>query len=150
MKIAHSPDLLVTDALGSCLCLTVYDPISGIGGLLHAMLPLSKVNLKKAEINPSMFVDTGIPALFEQLATQENVTHEDNWLVKAVGCGNPMGRKEVFKIGERNYRVLREKLSNEGIRLMAEDIGGTTSRTVCLNLASGQTMVCSNGAERVL
>lgn len=150
MKIACSPDQLVTDALGSCLCLTAYDPISGMGGLLHAMLPLSKVNLKKAETNPFMFVDTGIPALFEQLAAQENVSPKPNWLVKAIGCGNPMGHKEVFQIGERNYRVLCERLLNEGIRLKAEDIGGTASRTVCLDLAIGQTIVSSNGVERVL
>jgi hypothetical protein len=53
MKIACSPVRLVTDALGSCLCLTVYDTLSGFSGLLHAMLPLSKVNLKKAGTNPS-------------------------------------------------------------------------------------------------
>lgn len=150
MRIACSPEQLVTDALGSCLCLTVYDPISGIGGLLHAMLPLSKVNLKKAETNPFMFVDTGIPALFEQMTGHENVSSKGNWLVKAIGCGNLMGRKEVFKIGERNYRVLHEKLSNEGIRLKSEDIGGTLSRKVCLDLTIGQTIVCSNGTEKVL
>ena len=50
MRIACSPDQLVSDTLGGCLCLTVYDPMFGIGGLLHAMLPLSKVNLKKAVI----------------------------------------------------------------------------------------------------
>lgn len=150
MRIACSPDQLVTDALGSCLCLTVYDPISGIGGILQAMLPFSKVNLKKAETNPFIFVDTGIPALLEQLAAQEDVSPKRNWLVKAIGCGNPMGRKEVFKIGERNYRVLREKLLNEGICLKAEDIGGTVNRSVCLDLSIGQTIVRSNGKERVL
>ena len=148
MKIGQTPDLLATDALGSCLCLTVYDPISQVGGLLHAMLPLSKINTQKAAINPFMFVDTGIPELFQALS--ENGTHKDHWVVKAVGCGNPMGTKEVFKIGERNYRVLREMLSKEGICLAAEDVGGTISRKVALDLASGQTIVRSNGTKRVL
>ncbi len=150
MKIAQNPDQLVTDALGSCLGLTVYDPVSGVGGLLHAMLPLSKINLKKAKRNPFMFVDTGIPTLFAQMSAQQNVSAKDNWVLAAVGCGNPMGPKEVFKIGERNYRILCERLQTEGIRLAVEDVGGTASRTVCLDLASGQTIVSSNGAERVL
>lgn len=148
MKTGHTPDLLATDALGSCLCLTVYDPSSQKGGLLHAMLPLSKINTQKAALNPFMFVDTGIPKLFQELS--ENGTHKDHWVVKAVGCGNPMGAKEVFKIGERNYRVLREMLSKEGICLTAEDIGGTVSRKVALDLSSGQTIIYSNGTERVL
>jgi chemotaxis protein CheD len=148
MKTGQTPGLLATDALGSCLCLTVYDPISQKGGLLHAMLPLSKINTEKAAINPFMFVDTGIPELFQVMS--ENCTHKDQWVVKAVGCGNPMGAKEVFKIGERNYRVLREMLSKEGICLAAEDVGGTISRKVALDLASGETIVRSNGTKRVL
>ena len=148
MKIGQTPDRLATVALGSCLCLTVYDSISQVGGLLHAMLPLSKINTQKAAINPFMFVDTGIPELFQALS--ENGTDKDHWVVKAVGCGNPMGAKEVFKIGERNYRVLQEMLSKEGICLAAEDIGGTISRKVALDLASGQTIVRSNGEKKVL
>ena len=79
------------------------------------MLPLSKVNLIKAETNPYMFVDTGIPALFEQLVEQENVSPKGNWQVKAIGCGNLMGRKEVFKIGERNYFTRRPRFFSRRI-----------------------------------
>ena len=148
MKIGQTPDVLATDTLGSCLCLTVYDPLLQMGGLLHAMLPLSKVNAQKAALNPFMFVDTGIPELFQRLS--QNHTHKDRWKVKAAGCGNPMGAKEVFKIGERNYRVLQEILSKEGICLAGKDVGGTISRKVALDLASGQTIVYSNGTERFL
>ena len=148
MQIGQSPDLLATDSLGSCLCLTVYDSISRAGGLLHAMLPLSKINAQKAAINPFMFVDTGIPELFQALS--ENCAARDHWVVKAVGSGNPMGAKEVFKIGERNYRVLQEMLSTEGICLAAEDVGGTINRKVVLDLANGQTIVRTNGAKKVL
>ena len=148
MGIGKTPDLLATDALGSCLCLTVYDSTSRAGGLLHAMLPLSKINAQKAAINPFMFVDTGIPELFQALA--ENCTAKDRWVVKAVGCGNPMGAKEVFKIGERNYRVLLEMLAGEGICLAAEDIGGTINRKVVLDLATGETIVRTNGTKKVL
>ena len=148
MKIGQTPDELATGALGSCLCLTVFDSISRKGGLLHAMLPLSKVNTRKAAINPFMFVDTGIPELFQALS--ENGAKKDHWMVKAVGCGNPMGAKEVFKIGERNYRVLLEMLSKEGVRLAAEDVGGTIGRKVVLDLATGETIVHSNGAKKVL
>ncbi len=44
MKTGEKEDLLVTHALGSCLGLMVYDPQEQVGGLLHAMLPLSKIN----------------------------------------------------------------------------------------------------------
>jgi len=148
MKIGQAQDLLLTQPLGCCLGLTVYDPATRIGGLLHAMLPLSKINLVKAKINPFMFVDTGIPALFEKL--HEQGVLKAHMVVKAVGCGNPMGKKEVFKIGKRNYHVLQEMLVKAGIRLTAEDVGGTASRMAQLDLATGQTLISSNGTERVL
>jgi chemotaxis protein CheD len=135
-------------ALGSCLGLAVCDTGAGVGGLLHAMLPLSQVNKQKAARNPCMFVDTGIPALFEALL--EKGANPSDMIVKAVGCGNPMGSKEVFKIGERNYRVMRELLKKAGVHLTAEDIGGTATRRVQLEIATGQTIISSNCTERVL
>jgi chemotaxis protein CheD len=112
------------------------------------MLPLSKINTQKAAINPFMFVDTGIPELIQALS--ENGAKKEDWVVKAVGCGNPMGAKEVFKIGERNYRVLLEMLSKERISLAAKDVGGAINRKVTLDLASGDTIVHCNGAKKVL
>jgi chemotaxis protein CheD len=67
MKVGAAEDLLVTHALGSCLGLMVYDPEARVGGLLHAMLPLSKINPEKARSNPFMFVDTGVPRLFRAI-----------------------------------------------------------------------------------
>ncbi|MBT8359027.1 MAG: chemotaxis protein CheD [Desulfobacterales bacterium] len=148
MKTGKKEDLLVTHALGSCLGLIVYDPIEQIGGLLHAMLPLSKINRDKAEANPYMFVDTGVPTLFKTL--YEMGANKSRLVVKAAGCGNPMGRNEMFKIGERNYTILKKLLWKNNILLKAEDIGGTKSRTVNFELSSGKTIISSNGKKEEL
>src|ERR1022692_2596984 len=55
---------IVTYSLGSCLGVTIYDPVKKIGGLLHLMLPDSKIDAAKAASMPYMFVDTGLPRLF--------------------------------------------------------------------------------------
>lgn len=145
MKTGEKEDLLVTYALGSCLGLIVYDPQVQIGGLLHAMLPLSKINRDKAQANPFMFVDTGVPTLFKTLYKMG--AEKSRLVVKAAGCGNPMGRNEMFKIGERNYTVLKKLLWKNNILLKTEDIGGTKSRTVNFNLSTGQAIVSSNGEK---
>jgi chemotaxis protein CheD len=148
MKIGRDADLIVTHALGSCLGLVVYDPVERVGGLLHAMLPLSKINPDKAEANPYMFVDTGVPALFKAL--YEIGGQKSRMIVKAAGCGNPLGKNEMFKIGERNYTVLKKLLWKNNILLETEDVGGAASRTVHLEVATGQTVICSNGQKRNL
>ena len=148
MKTGNREDFLITHALGSCLGLMVYDPQEKIGGLLHAMLPLSKINRDKAQTNPYMFVDTGVPALFQAL--YEMGAEKSRLVVKATGCGNPMGRNEMFKIGHRNYTVLKKLLWKNNILLNAEDVGGTKSRTVNFDISTGKTIISSNGQKEEL
>lgn len=148
MKTGKSGDVLVTHALGSCLGLAVWDPELQIGGLLHAMLPLSKINREKAESNPYMFVDTGVPTLFRQL--YELGAQKKRLVVKAAGCGNPLGKNEMFKIGERNHTLLKKLLWKNNVMLTAENCGGTISRTVYFDMTTGSVVISSGGKESVL
>ncbi len=148
MKVGKKRDMLVTHALGSCLGLMVYDPIENVGGLLHAMLPLSKINLRKAEANPFMFVDTGVPELFRKVYDLGG--QKARLIVKAAGCGQPLGNNEMFKIGERNYTILKKLLWKNNILLESEDVGGTISRTVHFDISTGQIVISSGGAKKIL
>jgi chemotaxis protein CheD len=145
MKVGMNGDVVVTHALGSCLGLMVHDPVARIGGLLHAMLPLSKINPQKAEANPYMFVDTGVVKLFKEIYSLGG--KKSRLVVKAAGCGWPMGNNEMFKIGERNYTVLKKLLWKNNILLDAEDVGGTVSRTVHFHISNGKTVIKSGQQE---
>ncbi|MEZ4525475.1 MAG: chemotaxis protein CheD [Desulfobacterales bacterium] len=138
MKVGRSDDILVTHALGSCLGLMIYDPEAKVGGLLHAMLPLSKINPQKADANPFMFVDTGVPELFKSV--YELGGKKNRMIVKAAGCGRPLSNNEMFKIGERNYIVLKKILWKNNVLLESEDIGGTASRTVHFRLSAAESL----------
>ena len=41
MKVLRQEGTLITYALGSCVGITLYDPVIKLGGLLHVMLPQS-------------------------------------------------------------------------------------------------------------
>ena len=148
MKTGGSGDILVTHALGSCLGLMIWDPAVKVGGLLHAMLPLSKINPEKAMDNPAMFVDTGVPALFREVYGLGG--EKSRMVVKAAGCGRPLGKNEIFKIGERNYTILKKLLWKNNIMMESQDIGGSISRTVHFNLSTGKVAVFSGGRETAL
>jgi chemotaxis protein CheD len=119
MKLGKKGDVLVTHALGSCLGLMVFDPGQSVGGMLHAMLPLSSINPQKAEANPFMFVDTGVPAMFQAL--YELGAQKSRLVVKAAGCASPLGKNEMFKIGQRNYTLLKKLLWKNNVLLESED-----------------------------
>jgi chemotaxis protein CheD len=145
MKVGVGGDVVVTHALGSCLGLMVHDPVAMVGGLLHAMLPLSKINFQKAEANPYMFVDTGVVSLFKEVYSLGG--KKSRLVVKAAGCGSPIGNNEMFKIGERNYTVLKKLLWKNSILLDAEDVSGTVSRTVHFYISTGKTVIKSGQQE---
>ena len=61
LKICVSPDKVTTLGLGSCVGIAIRDPIAGIGGLAHIMLPDS--TQIKENSNIAKFADTGIEEL---------------------------------------------------------------------------------------
>jgi chemotaxis protein CheD len=89
-----------------------------------------------------------VPVLFKAL--YDIGGQKSRMIIKAAGCGNPLGKNEMFKIGERNYTVLKKLLWKNNILLESEDIGGALSRTVHFNIATGQTIISSNGQKREL
>ena len=148
MKVGREDDTLVTHALGSCLGLMIYDPLARVGGLLHAMLPQARINPEKAHENPLMFVDTGIPKLFESVYALGG--EKRRLIVKAAGCAGPLKSGEMFKIGQRNYTVLKKMLWKNDILLVSESVGGTTSRTVHFDLSTGKVWITSGGVKEEL
>jgi chemotaxis protein CheD len=145
-KVSSDPQaVLVTYALGSCIAVLVHDPVRVVGGMIHYMLPLSKINPEKARLLPGMFADTGIPQLFQSMY-QKGCKKED-LVVKVVGGAQLHDASGVFNIGKRNYTVLRKMFWKQEVIIAAEDIGGSKSRTARLFVGSGRCTVCSQGEE---
>lgn len=141
-------DVLITYSLGSCVGLALYDPELRLGGMLHAMMPVSSMDRERAKREPAMFTDTGVAALlqamFDRGATRRSL------IAKVAGAAVQMDQTGLFRIGERNFTVLRRVLWKNDILLAAEDVGGRISRTFVLEVAGGRTLVKSNGTLREL
>lgn len=147
MKISDQPeDIIVTHALGSCLGIAVHDPIAGVGGILHVMLPCANVSPDKAENNPFMFVDTGTPIFFKAIYAQGG---KKNHLVVKVAGGAALGqsKEDFFAIGKRNFVMLRKLLWKNRITIASQDVGGKTARTLFLEIGTGKTWLQSKGKE---
>jgi len=147
MKLSNDPEeVIVTHGLGSCVGLTVYDPVSKVGGLLHVMMPSSTVNPIKARNNPYMFVDTGVPRFFEKLEAAG--AQKKRWVVKVSGGAKVTNDLcDHFQIGKKNYVALRKVLWKRGVLINAEDVGGSSARTMYLDLGTGRVWLRSDGRE---
>lgn len=146
MKLsANRGDLIVTHALGSCLGVAVHDPVACVGGLLHVMLPLSTIDPVKADRNPFMFVDTGLPKLL--IECYKAGAKKQRLEVRAAGGADSHNGQEndMFQIGRRNFIMLRKLLWKNGLLLKSYDVGGTYSRTMSLEIGTGEVTVKSRG-----
>lgn len=139
----QSEDVLITYSLGSCVGLTLYDPVARAGGMIHCMLPLSKIDPDKAKANPMMFTDTGVPALIREVLQRGGVMNR--LVAKVAGGARLLDPHGTFKIGERNYIVLRKVLWKNNILIAAEDTGGSKARTMSLHMDTGKTFIKSQG-----
>lgn len=146
MEVSNRPeDVLITYSLGSCLGVAIYDPEVKVAGMIHCMLPLSKIDPQKAKNVPYMFVDTGIPILFKEIYALG--AEKERIIVKIAGCASLLDEKGLFKIGERNYTVFRKILWKNNILIKKKDIGESCSRTLSIVVVTGKVIVKSGGEE---
>jgi chemotaxis protein CheD len=146
MRVSADPhDVLVTYALGSCLGVAIYDPRARVGGLLHAMMPHSGMDPARAEAEPAVFVDTGIPALFR--ACYAIGARKDRLIVRLIGAASIHGSEsDQFQIGRRNLLIAQQLFYKNGVQVHAEDVGGTTWRNVTLHMDTGDVVL--RGTQR--
>lgn len=149
MRLSSDPeDVIITYSLGSCIGLTLYDTEKRIGGLVHCMLPLSKIDAAKAEANPFMFIDSGVTSFLQSLFDMG--AQRKTLVAKVAGGAQIMDDKGVFNIGERNNTVVRKMLWKNNILISGEEVGGSIPRTLSLDLATGRTILKAAGTEREL
>ncbi|MEY4917212.1 MAG: CheD: predicted chemoreceptor glutamine deamidase [Verrucomicrobiota bacterium] len=134
---------LVTYSLGSCLGITIYDPLKKIGGLLHLMLPDSNIDPAKANTMPHMFVDTGVPRLFH--AAYNLGADRSRLVIKVAGGAQLLDGNGIFNIGLRNAEAFKKLIGLQGLTIHAEETGGVISRTVRLDLSNGDVSIKSPG-----
>jgi len=138
---------IITYALGSCIAIAVYDPVTKVGGLLHYLLPDSTIDAEKAQRNPFMFADTGIPELFHRAY---RMGANKQRLIVTVAGGAQVMSSEYFNIGKRNQLAAKKILWRAGVLVRHEETGGESSRTVRMELATGQIFLRTAGRFEVV
>jgi chemotaxis protein CheD len=132
-------DVLITYALGSCIGVTIYDPVVKIGGLLHFMLPESSIDIKKASENPAMFADTGIPLLFKNC--YKFGADKKRMKVKVAGGASILDDSNFFRIGQKNITAMKKLFWKNNMLIGAEDVGSDYNRTIYMHISSGKVFV---------
>ena len=135
MKVTHNPCKLIIMGLGSCIGVTLHDRFAKVGGIAHIMLPESNGIVE----NSCKYADTAVPLLLKEMLrhnAKKNLIE-----AKIAGGATMFSTMDTLQIGKRNTEVVKEALKNEGIQLIAEDTGGSSGRTITLDIRTGKLQV---------
>lgn len=136
LNIGRGTNVLTTVGLGSCIGLTLYDPVTKIGGLVHYMLPDSKAVSNNSNI--AKFCDTGVQELLKWVTMAG--ANRGRLVAKIAGGAKMFAvtqESSVGSVGERNALAAKQILCQLNIRLVAEDTGLNFGRTVELHCDTG-------------
>src|SRR5690348_4757993 len=124
LRIVRQFGILKTTGLGSCVGITLYDPVMKIAGMAHIMLPSSEIT-KQGMLNPAKYADTAIIAILEEM---QNLGASPKRIEAKLAGGAQMfivsGQSNIMRIGPRNVESCKAMLKQCSIQLKAEDTGG--------------------------
>jgi len=116
----------ITTILGSCISACVRDPKAGLGGMNHFMLPLDKGATITQEADAARYGNFAMEQMINDIL--RNGGNRDNLEVKIFGGGRVM--KGLTDVGKKNIQFVKEYIAMEGLKLLAEDVGGNYPRKV--------------------
>jgi len=147
MKLTRGEGRIITYALGSCIGIAFYDPVIRLGALLHIMLP---ARFGTDDNNVYKYADTGIRETIHKLTAFGMV--KSRTVVKIAGGAKMFeisGNSDFGNIGLHNRDRVRQVFAEEGMRLVAEDTGGTCARTMVLDIATGGVLIRTFGRAEI-
>ena len=145
MAVAKNPNVLVAKSLGSCVAITLYDPVSRAGAMAHVMLPDSRLT-KKENNNPGKFADTAVPAMLNEMIKTGAV--RSRVAAKIVGGAkmfHSIGNHSPMNVGSRIVDAAKNALREDGIKIVAKDVGKDYGRTAEFDTKDGSIRIKSVG-----
>lgn len=133
-------DILKVLALGSCIAVTAYCSTQRVLGIVHIALPESNIKYQEGKSQPGYFANTGLPLLLRELCLGYGCD-KNSLLVRLFGGAQSGYFNDVFNIGERNLKAIKEILDCYGLVYDTDETGGNNSRTIEMDVATGTVKI---------
>lgn len=128
--VTDKPEEVLTTILGSCIAACIRDPVLGVGGMNHFLLPEGDGE----DRNASRFGVNAMEVLINDILKRGGV--RSRLEAKLFGGANVINA--MSDVGSRNAQFARQFLGDEGIAVKGGDVGGTTPRRIQFWPVSGR------------
>lgn len=146
-KTAKGDSKLITRDLGSCVGIAMRDPRTGVGGLLHIMLPEhTPDDAAQPSFNPAKYAGAGIEEMVCALVREG--AKRERLVAKIAGAAHIIRSEEVpeeLDLSSRNVEAVMRKLSELNIPVLACEVGAYHPRTLVFQPGSGEVVILTAG-----
>jgi chemotaxis protein CheD len=134
MVSAH-PDTMLITVLGSCVSACIYDPVAGVGGMNHFILPIN--GSAEPVWRQQRYGDGAMRTLVDRLY-KRGAKHGR---LAAKLYGGRLRKGDGNDVGYLNAEFARGFLMDEGIDVLDFSLGGDAARWVTFHPASGWVQI---------
>lgn len=124
--VTDHPDEMIVTVLGSCVAACIRNPLTGLGGMNHFMLPQSSTFEWGGTTAAMRFGNHAMETLINAIVTSG--CPRDLLEIKVFGGGNVIKSNQL--IGQHNADFVLKYLENDGLRAQAADLGGNYPRRI--------------------
>lgn len=145
--VGHGQPMILEAYLGTCVGVAVVDPVAGVGGLAHFLLP-EPVSLESS-FQPGKYASSGMP-LF--LKTLYDAGARRKGLKATMAGGALVGPVDDLdlnlNIGGRTAEIAERLLKAEGIPIQRAETGGFFSCCISLDMQQWRCQIEPSGVEK--
>lgn len=134
--ITDRRDVMMVTTLGSCVAACIHDPVAGVGGMNHFLLPEPPTGEAQPADVAARYGGVAMERLINDLLSHG--ARRERLVVKVFGGARVIDTS--YDIGEANARFVVDYVSRESLTLAGQDLGGTAARRVHYFPAEGRVM----------
>jgi chemotaxis protein CheD len=125
-SVTAAPDEMLVTILGSCVAVCMRDPLLGVGGMNHFLLPESESGHWGGVSATTRYGNHAMETLINDIIAMGGA--RSRFEVKIFGGGHVIDSS--MAIGQKNAEFAEEYLANEGMAVVAKHVGGFHPRRI--------------------
>jgi len=134
--VSTKPNEMLVTILGSCVAACIRDPIAGVGGMNHFLLPGNETTVPELSA-ANRYGVFAMESLINGILKAGG--RKDRLEVKVFGGGNVINNS--IRIGSKNAAFIRDFLKAEGLKIVSEDLEGDLPRRIHYYPDTGKVMM---------
>lgn len=141
--VSTAPNEMLVTILGSCVAACIRDPVAGVGGMNHFLLPGSETGEDETGGRAARYGAYAMERLINDLVKAGGI--KSRFEVKVFGGGNVIRNSAM--IGSKNAAFVRSFIAREGLRLVGSDLEGNQPRRIHYYPDSGRVRMRKLAAQ---